>query len=120
MAQIENKIPAFPVLEPLSKATATALAPMELLDTDFLEIDIAASEARMIKTGKHAGESTGDDMMHFEVQAVCLKRLGRFTRMKCIITTPVGTRRQRGSYASQSESSLDTVNGSWRAPTIRH
>jgi hypothetical protein len=76
MAQTENKIPAFPVLEPLSKATATALAPMELLDTDFLEIDIAASEARMIQTGKRAGESASvdNDMMHFEVQAVCLKR----------------------------------------------
>ena len=52
----ENKIPAFPVLEPLSKATATALAPLKLLDTDFLEIDVD-------KTGEH-----------FVVQAVCLKR----------------------------------------------
>ena len=76
MTQAENKIPAFPVLEPLSKATATALAPMELLPTDFLEIDVAESEARMIQTGKRAGESTSvdNDMMHFEVQAVCLKR----------------------------------------------
>lgn len=52
----ENKIPAFPVLEPLSKATATALAPLNLLDTDFLEIDV----------DKEGG--------HFMVQAVCLKR----------------------------------------------
>ncbi len=76
MTQVENKIPAFPILEPLSKATATALAPEKLLPTDFLEIDIAASEARMIQTGKRAGESTSidNDMMHFEVQAVCLKR----------------------------------------------
>ena len=74
MIQQETKIPAFPVLEPLSKATATALAPAQLLETDFLEIDVAENEARMIKTGEHAGESTGGDMMHFEVQAVCLKR----------------------------------------------
>lgn len=57
MIATENKIPAFPILEPLSKATATALAPLNLLPTDFLEIDV---------DGK-----TGD---HFMVQAVCLKR----------------------------------------------
>ena len=53
----ETKIPAFPVLEPLSKATATTLAPLEFLPTDFLEIDVDSKE--------------GD---HFMVQAVCLKK----------------------------------------------
>jgi len=53
----ENKIPAFPVLEPLSKATETALTPLKLLPTDFLEIDVDDKE----------GE-------HFLVDAVCLKK----------------------------------------------
>jgi len=54
---MELKIPAFPVLEPLSKATATALSPLILLPTDFLEIDIDEKEGN-----------------HFMVQAVCLKK----------------------------------------------
>ena len=74
MTQIETKIPAFPLLEPLSKATATALAPAKLLPTDFLEIDVAESDVRMVKSGVNEGKSTGDDMMHFKVRAVCLKR----------------------------------------------
>lgn len=53
---MEQKIPAFPILEPLSKATKTALAPLHFLDTDFLEIDVD-------KEGNH-----------FLVQAVCLKK----------------------------------------------
>lgn len=57
MTVTETKIPAFPVLEPLSKATATALSPLKLLGTDFLEIDVDNKE----------GE-------HFVVQAVCLKK----------------------------------------------
>lgn len=82
MIQTEAKIPAFPVLEPLSKATATTLAPLKLLDTDFLEIDIAESVYRggSGRGGGTNGDSSGanksvsDDMMHFQVQAVCLKR----------------------------------------------
>lgn len=53
---MEQKIPAFPVLDPLSRATETALAPLNLLPSDFLEIDVD-------KEGKH-----------FLVQAVCLKK----------------------------------------------
>jgi len=54
---METKIPAFPILEPLSKATQTLLSPIEFLDTDFLEIDVDKKEGN-----------------HFVVQAVCLKR----------------------------------------------
>ena len=54
---METKIPAFPVLEPLSKATQTNLAPMDFHDTDFLEIDVDEKEGT-----------------HFVVQAVCLKK----------------------------------------------
>jgi len=57
MIATENKIPAFPVLEPLSKATASTLAPIEFLDTDFLEIDVDEKEGK-----------------HFVVQAVCLRK----------------------------------------------
>lgn len=64
MTQTETKISAFPVLEPLSKATATALAPLKLLKTDFLEIDIAESD----------GRNADSKSMHFMVQAVCLER----------------------------------------------
>ncbi|KKL14315.1 hypothetical protein LCGC14_2516910, partial [marine sediment metagenome] len=55
---MELKIPAFPVLEPLSKATQTALSPLDFLPTDFLEIDLD-------KEG---------ELNHFHVQAVCLKK----------------------------------------------
>jgi len=54
---METKIPAFPVLEPLSKATGTILAPLQFLPTDFLEIDVDEK-----------------NMEHFLVQAVCLKK----------------------------------------------
>lgn len=60
---METKIPAFPILEPLSKATQTALAPLKLLPTDFLEIDIDEKEWVDDKKGQH-----------FLVQAVCLKK----------------------------------------------
>jgi len=60
---METKIPAFPVLEPLSRATQTALIPLDLLPTDFLEIDIDEKE--------WADEEKGQ---HFLVQAVCLKK----------------------------------------------
>lgn len=53
---MENKIPAFPVLEPLSRATATTLKAVPLQDTDFLEIDV------------------DENAEHFIVEAVCLKR----------------------------------------------
>lgn len=53
----ETKIPAFPILEPLSKATATSLSPIKFLETDFLEIDV-----------------DGKENVHFVVQAVCLKK----------------------------------------------
>ncbi|KKL16925.1 hypothetical protein LCGC14_2490720, partial [marine sediment metagenome] len=69
MTQTETKIPAFPILEPLSKATAMALAPGKLLETDFLEIDVCDSN-----TGRGGGAHIEDDMMHFLVQAVCLRR----------------------------------------------
>ena len=54
---MESKIPAFPILEPLSKATETALTPLKFLETDFLEIDVDEKEGK-----------------HFLTQAVCLKR----------------------------------------------
>lgn len=54
---METKIPAFPILEPLSQATETTLRPLDFLNTDFLEIDV--------------DEKT---MKHFMVQAVCLKK----------------------------------------------
>ena len=54
---MEVKIPAFPILEPLSKATQTVLAPLHFLDTDFLEIDVDPKDGN-----------------HFLVQAVCLKK----------------------------------------------
>lgn len=53
----ETKIPAFPILEPLSQATATSFMPLKLLPSDFLEIGIEEKEGK-----------------HFLVQAVCLKR----------------------------------------------
>lgn len=53
---METKIPAFPVLEPLSKATETTLKPLDLQDTDFLEIDV------------------DDEGKHFIAEAVCLRR----------------------------------------------
>lgn len=53
---MENKIPAFPILEPLSRATATTLKEVPFQDTDFLEIDVD-------KEGNH-----------FIVEAVCLKK----------------------------------------------
>jgi hypothetical protein len=52
----EFKIPAFPILEPLSKATETTLKPIKFLETDFLEIDV------------------DDKGEHFITQSVCLKR----------------------------------------------
>lgn len=52
---MEAKIPAFPILEPLSQATATSLQAVKLLPTDFLEVDI-------------------DDKDNFLVEAVCLRR----------------------------------------------
>ena len=61
MIKTEEKLEAFPILEPLSKATATALAPVKLLETDFLEIDVCES-----KVGKAD--------MNFLAKAVCLKR----------------------------------------------
>lgn len=54
---METKIPAFPLLEPLSQATATSFMPLKLLPSDFLEIGIEEKEGK-----------------HFIVQAVCLKR----------------------------------------------
>ncbi len=60
----ELKIPAFPILEPLSKATETALAPIKFLDTDFLEIDVDLST-------NEEGKGSGD---HFMVQGVCLRK----------------------------------------------
>jgi len=56
MRKMEHKIPAFPILEPLSRATATTLKEVPLQDTDFLEIDV---------------DKEGD---HFIVEAVCLKK----------------------------------------------
>lgn len=53
----EIKIPAFPVLEPLSRATSTTLSPVKFSQGDFLEIDVDA-------TGKH-----------FLCEAVCLKKV---------------------------------------------
>lgn len=53
---MEAKIPAFPILEPLSRATATSLKEMQFTDTDFLEIDV---------------DKEGD---HFTVEAVCLRK----------------------------------------------
>jgi len=54
----ETKISALPVLEPLSAATATTLAPIQFNDTDFLELDITLE----------------NDRMHFIAEAVCLLR----------------------------------------------
>ena len=59
---MEIKIPAFPVLEPLSKATQTNLAPADFDDTDFLEIDVETVD------------KDGIIKQHFVVQAVCLKK----------------------------------------------
>lgn len=56
----ELKIPAFPILEPLSKATETALTPIKFADTDFLEIDVDTNK--------------DEDLTHFIVQSVCLKK----------------------------------------------
>ncbi len=58
---MEIKIPAFPVLDPLSQATGNTLAPINFLPTDFLEIDAVVDP---------------DDLKsdHFIVQAVCLKK----------------------------------------------
>jgi len=52
----EIKIPAFPVLEPLSRATSTTLQPLSFYQGDFLEIDVD-------KEGKH-----------FICKAVCLRK----------------------------------------------
>lgn len=53
---MESKIPALPVLEPLSIATSTTLQQMQFQDTDFLEIDVD-------KEGRC-----------FVAEAVCLRR----------------------------------------------
>jgi len=53
----EIKIPAFPVLEPLSRATSTSLQPISFHRGDFLEIDV---------------DKTGDA---FITKAVCLKKV---------------------------------------------
>lgn len=53
---MDTKISAFPVLEPLSRATATTLKEIKFHDTDFLEIDVD-------KEGNH-----------FIVEAVCLRK----------------------------------------------
>jgi len=77
---MELKIPAFPILEPLSKATQTALAPLNLLPGDFLEIDVDEKEGQ-----------------HFMVQAVCLKKCPANAlpsmddaAMPAYVTTPEG------------------------------
>jgi SNF2 family DNA or RNA helicase len=53
---MERKIPAFPLLEPLSRATATTLKPLHFNDSDFLEIDL-------------------NDKSNFVVQPVALRRI---------------------------------------------
>jgi SNF2 family DNA or RNA helicase len=52
----ELKIPAFPILEPLSRATSTSLRPIQFHQGDFLEVDVD-------KTGEH-----------FICKAVCLRK----------------------------------------------
>lgn len=45
-----NKIPAMPVLEPLSRATQNTLAPLTMQPTDFLEIDVNDAENFVVQS----------------------------------------------------------------------
>jgi hypothetical protein len=60
---VETKISAFPILEPLSRATSTSLKELDFYDTDFLEIDV-----------KSEVKENGQVKNHFIVESVCLKK----------------------------------------------
>jgi len=108
---MEKKIPAFPILEPLSRATATTLKEVPLQDTDFLEVDV---------------DKEGD---RFIVHAVCLKKCPKNVLPSddiVYVTTPEGAYYKDDRYFDYPSHQANTLwyrripersqmgNGKWK------